>query len=57
MILSFHPCFKGDKNIIVAGRTPAEEDIAAIKAAEAVILPQGCRESLYDATRRNCSRF
>jgi len=55
MILSFHPIFEGDKNIICAGRDPGADDLAAIRSADAVILPQGCRESLYQMARENCS--
>jgi ribosomal protein S6--L-glutamate ligase len=54
MIVSFHPLFEGDKNIICAGREPKADDLAAIKAAEAVILPQGCRQSLYEMATANC---
>jgi len=54
MIVSFHPLFEADKNIICAGREPGADDLAAIKAAEAVILPQGCRQSLYEMARDNC---
>jgi ribosomal protein S6--L-glutamate ligase len=54
MIVSFHPMFEADKNIICAGREPDADDLAAIKAAEAVILPQGCRQSLYEMARDNC---
>ena len=54
MIVSFHPLFEADKNIICAGREPGADDLAAIMAAEAVILPQGCRQSLYEMARRNC---
>jgi ribosomal protein S6--L-glutamate ligase len=54
MIVSFHPMFEADKNIICAGREPGADDLAAIKAAEAVILPQGCRRSLYEMARDNC---
>jgi ribosomal protein S6--L-glutamate ligase len=54
MILSYHPCFKADKNILCAGREPAEDDLAAINAAHAVILPQGCRQSLYQMAHDNC---
>jgi len=32
-------------------------DLAAIRAADAVILPQGCREALYRMARENCSRI
>ncbi|RZB30117.1 MAG: ribosomal protein S6--L-glutamate ligase [Desulfobacteraceae bacterium Eth-SRB1] len=55
MILSFHPCFVADKNIICAGRSPDADDLAAIKAADAVILPQGCYKSLYEMARGNCA--
>ena len=54
MIVSFHPLFEADKNITCAGREPDANDLAAIKAAEAVILPQGCRQSLYEMARENC---
>ena len=54
MILSFHPIIEADQNIICAGRDPGPEDLAAIQNAEAVILPQGCRESLYCMARTNC---
>ena len=55
MIVSFHPLFEADKNIICAGRDPCADDMAAIKKARAVILPQGCRQSLYEMARDNCS--
>ena len=54
MILSFHPCFETEKNIICAGRNPCEGDLAAIQSADAVILPTGCSESLYRMTIDNC---
>ena len=55
MIVSFHPLFEADKNIICAGRQPNEEDLAAIRAADAVILSQGCYRALYEMARENCS--
>ncbi len=55
MILSFHPCFVADTNMIVAGRDPGREELAAIKSAGAVILPQGCRESLWTLAIENCA--
>ncbi len=57
MILSFHPIFTGDQNRLCAGREPDEEDLAAIRSADAVILPQGCRESLYFMAKGNCPRI
>ncbi len=57
MILSFHPLFEGDHYRLCAGRDPDETDLAAIRRATAVILPQGCRASLYQAARQNCARI
>jgi len=54
MIVSFHPLFEADKNIICAGREPNGEDLAAIRAADAVILSQGCYQTLYKMARENC---
>ncbi|MGD2100453.1 MAG: hypothetical protein PVG35_23000 [Desulfobacterales bacterium] len=54
MIVSFHPVFEADQNIICAGRKPGADDLAAIKAADAVVLPQGCRQSLYEMATENC---
>ena len=54
MILSYHPIFVGNKNLICAGREPNDKDLTAIKAADAVILPQGCAKALYLLTRQNC---
>jgi ribosomal protein S6--L-glutamate ligase len=54
MILSLHPCFTGDKNMICAGRQPGSAELEAIKRADAVILPQGCSEDLYYMARENC---
>jgi ribosomal protein S6--L-glutamate ligase len=45
--------FVGDENRIVAGRLPADDDLAAIRQADAVILPQGCRQDLYEMARTN----
>jgi ribosomal protein S6--L-glutamate ligase len=54
MIVSFHPLIEADKNIICAGREPNTRDLAAIKAANAVVLSQGCSRSLYEMARANC---
>jgi len=54
MILSFHPCFEADVNIICAGRNPDANDAKAIKEASAVILPQGCQETLHRMAKANC---
>ena len=54
MILSFHPLFEADQNRLCAGRDPGKEELEAIRRADAVILPQGCRESLYFMARKAC---
>jgi len=54
MILSFHPCFVADKNRLCAGRQPDSYDLNAIHSANAVILPQGCKNALYNMVRANC---
>jgi len=54
MILSFHPNIVAHKNILCAGRLPNEDDRAAICEAEAVILSQGCSETLYRMCREHC---
>ena len=54
MILSFHPLYEADLNITCAGRKPNAADLAAIQAADAVVLPQGCYRSLYQMARGNC---
>jgi ribosomal protein S6--L-glutamate ligase len=54
MILSYHPCVGADRNLLCAGRDPDAGDLAAIKSARAVILPQGCHQSLYEMAQNNC---
>lgn len=55
MILSFHPMITADQNLLCAGRDPGEEECSAICKADAVILPQGCRKSLYDMATGHCA--
>jgi ribosomal protein S6--L-glutamate ligase len=57
MIVSYHPCFEADTNILCAGRTPDGNDLAAMCGADAVILPQGCPKSLYKMARDNCAHI
>nr|HID58221.1 glutathione synthase [Desulfobacterales bacterium] len=54
MIVSFHPCIEGDKDINCAGRLPTEEELEDVKRARAVILPQGCSETLYRLCKARC---
>ena len=55
MIVSYHPLFIADKNILCAGRKPDADDLALIKSAKAVILGQGCYQKLYEMARANCA--
>lgn len=54
MILSYHPMYVGNKNRLCAGRDPGPEDRAVMERAAAIILPQGCRESLYRMASEAC---
>ena len=56
MVLSFHPMFVADRNMICAGRPPGEKEHSAIRAASATILPQGCRRELFEMAHRSCPR-
>lgn len=55
-VLSYHLCIETEQNRIFSGPVPSKEDVEALKGADAVILPQGCRQSLYQAARRYCPR-
>jgi len=46
-ILSFHPCFGADKQIILGPRPLSLEDRLHIGQADAILLPQGCSAELY----------
>ncbi len=54
MIVSYHPLFEADKNMLCAGRRPDTTDLAVIQDAAAVIVGQGCYQSLYEMARANC---
>jgi ribosomal protein S6--L-glutamate ligase len=49
MILSFHPCFVADAQVILADRKLNAEDRRLIRAADAIIFPQTCSLALYKA--------
>jgi ribosomal protein S6--L-glutamate ligase len=49
MILSFHPCFNTDVQIILGDRAIDADTQSLIRQAEAIILPQGCTRALFDA--------
>lgn len=54
MILSYHPIIEGDINKICAGREPNGPTFALMSQAAAILLPQGCTESLWQAASRHC---
>jgi ribosomal protein S6--L-glutamate ligase len=47
MILSFHPCFTADHQIILGSRSLNEDDRRLIHSAHAVILPQGRVDGVF----------
>ena len=49
MILSFHPCFDTDVQIILGDRRLDSGDLELIRKAKAIILTQGCSADLHDA--------
>ncbi len=53
MILSFHPCFDTDIQIILGDRPLSPGDLELVRKAKAVILPQGRTEDLYHA----CTKY
>ena len=53
MILSFHPCFVADEQIVLGVRSLGADDHELIRRAEAIILPQARSQELYEV----CSRY
>ena len=53
MILSFHPCFVADAQVILADRKLSAEDRRLIRSADAIILPQSCSLPLYRACNKS----
>ncbi len=49
MLLSFHPCFDTDVQIILGDRAIDSNTFSLIRKAEAIILPQGCTRDLFEA--------
>ncbi len=53
MILSFHPCFDTDVQVILGDKRLDSADLQLIRDAKAIILPQGCRQDLYVACSKS----
>jgi ribosomal protein S6--L-glutamate ligase len=49
MILSFHPCFNADVQIILGSRPFDSNHLKLIRKAEAIILPQALQADFYQA--------
>ncbi|MBW1989371.1 MAG: glutathione synthase [Deltaproteobacteria bacterium] len=56
-ILSFHPLIVGHENRLCAGREPTGDDVEAVQAADAVILPQGFYPVWAEVFRRAKAAF
>jgi ribosomal protein S6--L-glutamate ligase len=53
MIISFHPCFVADAQVILADRQLSADDRRLIQTADAIILPQSCSLALYKACKNS----
>lgn len=54
MILSFHPCFSADEQIILGVRRPDDTDVEIMRRAKAILLPQNCSQGLFEAASSSC---
>jgi ribosomal protein S6--L-glutamate ligase len=52
-ILSFHPCFGADAQLILGPRPLSAEDRALIQNAGAILLPQACSLQLYRSCKKS----
>lgn len=58
MILSFHPCFETDNQVILGDSELDEAGLELVGSSEAIILPQSCPPFLYEAcTKTNAFIF
>ena len=55
MILSFHPCFVADHQIIMGDRRLNSDNLASINEAGAIILPQSCSSELFRACKNSAA--
>lgn len=51
MILSFHPCFTADRQVILGPRSINSGDLSLIHEARVILLPQHCSSDLYHACK------
>jgi ribosomal protein S6--L-glutamate ligase len=57
MILSFHPCFEADSQVILGDRKLNADDQDLIQNAAVIILPQSCSSDLYQTCRRSSAEL
>ena len=57
MILSFHPCFDTDVQIILGDRRLDSTIRESIRKATAIILPQACTQDLYNICANSTARM
>jgi len=57
MILSFHPCFDADIQIILGDRPLDKEIQESIRKADAILLPQACTQRLYQTCALSAARL
>ena len=55
MILSFHPCYEADVQIVLGDRDLDSKGLKLIEKARAIILPQACKERFFDVCSRSCT--
>ena len=56
-ILSFHPCFDADMNVILGSRNLDTGDLERIRRADAIIMPQGRPGEIYDFASESGARL
>ncbi len=56
-ILSFHPCFDADVNVILGSRNLDAGDLDCIRQADAVIMPQGRPREIYESASKSGVRL
>jgi ribosomal protein S6--L-glutamate ligase len=56
-ILSFHPCFAANRQVILGSRKLNYRDHRLISKADAIILPQSCSQDLYEACKNSSTEL
>ena len=56
-ILSFHPCFAANRQVVLGSRKLSPREHSLMKKAEAIILPQSCSQDLYEACKSSSAEL